>query len=488
MPVNSPIYLPLQQQEDTPDFSGQPHVGLIEGIQGTIAHDLQYGTTAQSIEALSDAIRPGKVLTSDEYEQSQWKRPGVTFPHGVSEARAKRSAERHDDQVTYQDQMSGMTNNVLSKAGRVAGNLIGFGMDPINIGAIGAAVASGGALSEPLAAAAAEYGTTAALGAKFATGALEGALATAPAVAMDYGSGTFYGEDPTMLHAVGALAINAALGGLLHTAFGSKAIIAKDSHYKAMETGVNQLESGKSVQADEAVQNGAYQAGIINDTRTANLTPEELEQQQLDQRQSMLSDMQERRAQLEPLDGFDDLKQKVDDQIAVLKGDKQIDSIPDDIVDPSDDIKGKPLNPTQILNGDYDADQIRGLHDENMVLAKNTSLQLNSNYAELLSNQIRVNPIDAVQLRGSAKKIMGFEGDNTTNVQELNDIKAQTPPDDVSDDIDELQRNVQDIREKLPEDLQDAFDEIGKIQGQHNKVADEVQNYVNCIKGGGIKL
>ena len=479
---NGNLYIPFPEEQDNVDFGGQPHVGLAEGINDVITHDLNFGTTAQAIGFLHDKIEPGNRLTPDEYEKSQWKRPNINFSGGVSEARAKRSSERYDANLQYQEKLSGMNKGVLSGVGKFAGNAIGFTLDPINFAAISAAVATGGLASEPLLAAAFEYGAVATLGAKFASGALEAGLATVPSAATDFGAGKFYGENPSALAALSSLAINAGIGGLLHTAFGPKRVITKTDHATALRTAADQLETGKKVSVDEILKNGAYQQDILDSIPDVARPQDEIDQDNVLRVNSMIKDLEERKTKLSGIEGHDDVKKIVDDHLDFLKKKVAGEDIATDIPKLPESLKPEPLTKDQILKGDYDIDQLRGNVPTTVAAAHSAYNKVIDNVATLTLDDVNNGPVSPDELHNASKKLQSFQSDSTADRQEQLNFQ-RTIDDSKEDNFDALRAHVDSIKSELPDDIKDTVDNVDDIQNDHNTVAKAIRDYADCIIG-----
>ncbi|MEE9458271.1 MAG: hypothetical protein V3V84_00745 [Candidatus Bathyarchaeia archaeon] len=492
------MFIQVPKEHDDLDSEGNPPIDVITGIQETQKHDMKFGTTAQLYATAYDHINPGKSLTTQEYENSQYKRPGVSFPNGVSEARAKRSADRHDANLNYQNTMSGLSNGFLRASSKFIGGTAAFVLDPLNLGAMALAGASAGALSAPLVGIAAEYGALASRGAQFVKGAYEGAAFVAPQTAVDFTAGKIYGEHPSVLTAVSSLAINAALGGVLMGAFGGR-IIDNTNQFHALKTSVDQLEAGAKVDVSEIIQDGAYQQDVINKLRKTQIRTSDLESQNVSRRTSAIEDLENIKKELDPIEGHDDVKAEVDRQIDLLKKD-----IPDEELDLSqpelpDSLKREPISSAKLIDGDYRIEELQGKMTENTLKARNAWEQMTDNLASLGMTSADKEPLTVSDLNAAASRTKSAENVNTFDPQEslqfdreTNKAREATQTGAFSDDqpglkelvdTQELKQDIKGFSEELPEDIKEHFDNIDNIEKSHNTISDALNALARCLIG-----
>lgn len=499
------MFISVPEEEDNSDLEGAPPVGVLRGTVDTAAHDLQFGTTSELIGMAHDGISPGKVLTHEDYEDSQWKRPGISFPKGVSEARAKRSADRFDANQKYNFEMSGISNGFLSTTSKLVGGTLGFLADPLNLAASGLAIASAGTLSEPLLAAAAEYGITASLGARFATNALIALSSMAPQSATDFAAGTIYGEDPSVLSALSSLAINSCLGGLIGTVaskpiFGAlKRIIPSSEHFVALKSAVSQLEGGKRVKVDDILQNAAYQQEGIDRVAKTQFTPEELAKNQEVNRQLIVDDLENRKVEVDKLEGHEELKSQIDSQLNLLKNGEPSDEIKLDLPELPEELKRDRLSPKQLIDGDYDEARIRGAQTDEEKLVTDSWNQLTDNVVTVVMPEMSKGPVNLGQVKGTEADLKSEKSDNIYDPQEQlqydreteqakQDTQIGTFSDNEVDlkeptDLEDLKKETKALAEHLPEEMQEHLDNIEDIEKDHNTIADAMEKYSDCING-----
>lgn len=493
------MFIQVPQEHDDLDSEGNAPINLITGIQQTEKHDIKFGTTAQLITMAYDGINPGKSLTSPDYENSTFKRPGITFPQGVSEARAKRSADRYDANIHYQNTMSGLNNSFLRGSSKVVGSIAAFSVDPLNIAAMALAGASAGVLSEPLTAIAAEYGGIASRGAQFTKGAFEAAAATAPAGAVDFTAGKVYGENPTVLHAVQSLGINAALGGILMGAFGGR-IVDHSNHFNALKTATDQLEAGAKVDVEPIIKDGAYQQDTINKLRATQAKVSDVEPLNVSRRTSAIKDLENIKEELAPIKGHDDVKVQLDKQIDLLKSD-----IPDEELDLSqpempESLQREPISTAKLIDGDYRMEELQGKLPEDTLKAKISWEKMVDNLASIGMAGADKEPLTVDDLNAASSKMQSPDNVNSFDPQEqiqfdreAKEAKDQTqegtftddePKLKEPDDVDDLKQDIKPYADELPADIKEHYNNINDIQESHDTIADAIEKYADCINEG----
>lgn len=493
------MFIQVPKEHDDLDSEGNAPINMITGIQETEKHDIKFGTTAQLLTMAYDGINPGKSLTSNDYEKSAFKRPGITFPHGVSEARVKREADRYDANIHYQNTMSGLNNSFLRGTSRIIGGIAAFTVDPLNIGAMALAGASAGVLSEPLLAVAAEYGGLARRGAQFVKGAYEAAAATAPAGAVDFTAGKVYGEHPTVLHAVQSLGINAALGGILMGAFGGR-IIDNTNHFNALKTASDQLEAGAKVDVEPIIKDGAYQQDMANKFRATQQPVSDVEPLNVTRRTNAIEDLENIKEELAPVEGHDDVKAELDKQIDLLKSD-----IPDEELDLSqpempESLQREPISTEKLIDGDYRMEELQGKLSEDTLKAKTSWEKMVDNLASIGMAGADKEPLQVEDLQAASSKMQSPDNVNAFDPQEqtqfdreAKEAKDQTQTgaftdDDPGlkepDDVDDLKQDIKAYADELPDDIKDYYNNINDIQESHNTIADAIEKYSDCITEG----
>lgn len=499
------MFIQVPKEYDDLDSEGQPPVGFWTGAAITEKHDIHFGTTAQIATMAYDGINPGKSLTSDEYEKSEYKRPGVTFPHGVSEARAKREAQRYDANLEYEETISGMNNTLLRWGSKGIGMIAAFTVDPVNLGAMAIGVRPAAALSVPLLTAAAKYGSLAVRGARFVPGGVEAAAATLPLTAVDYIAGTVYGEHPSALHAAAALGLNASLGGVLHSLFGGIGgrAIENSNHFEALKTSVNQLDAGNKVNVQEIIQDGAYQQDLINKGKMVdifkNISAEEIEEQNVIRRTNVVNNLEDIKKDLKSVKGYNDVKTVLDKYINLLKND-----IPDKELNleqpemPESLIK-KPISTKKLINGDYRLNELLGKRTAGALKAKVAWENMVDNLAAVAVDGMDKEPLTMTQLKAASNRTKSYENINSVDPQEdvqfeqeVNNAKETTQTGAFEDDdpglktptdeeITDLKNEIKAFSDELPDDIKDYYNNIDDIEESHNIIADALEKFAACI-------
>lgn len=184
----------------------------------------------------------GKWMSHDDYEDSEFKRPGINFPHGVAEGVARLAASKYDSKSASEEIMSNMNNGILPWSARAVGSAIGFAADPVNIGStllvpelVGVKSAETAyALSDLSPIARVKY-----IGTVAAKGAAEGALISTPSTLTQSDKEMNLGQSPDVLNYLTSIGTGAAIGGVVRGLGGAWNLISKDGFNAARSASIN---------------------------------------------------------------------------------------------------------------------------------------------------------------------------------------------------------------------------------------------------------
>jgi hypothetical protein len=254
-------YMYTPKPEDNPNYGVNPDPGVVIGTILSTGNAISFGLTSGIIDLAERGLDTSPSLSKEEFNRSEYKRPGLEFHNGVNIDSAKRAAERYDAKLEYQQTVGAIDNSFLRGTSQFVGSSVGFALDISNLFflykvpmlTLGRAAPYLAKLAEkPLAATAAKVGV----------GFGEGVAIMAPQEAATFAADKFYGEDPGLLHPLINLGLAGVLGGVVRGVFGFKEPITANADNIAKQTAVNQLSSGKSVRVNEIMQHGAYEADV----------------------------------------------------------------------------------------------------------------------------------------------------------------------------------------------------------------------------------
>jgi len=214
------IYIP--EQEYDPNISEKyfstTKVGSLDVLGATLDQHFYYNplnVADRFFEQRQAEIERGKILSPDEYKESEYYRPGIEVgPQGMKEGVAKLLAERQDKRdafnLTLSRSRGGFRLGALQFATGIAASLL----DPINIASAFLPVVS----TARAASFAARYGKT---GGRFATGVTDGVVGASLLeipinLQANYEQDNDYGLMDSFLN----VTFGGVMGGGLHVGFG----------------------------------------------------------------------------------------------------------------------------------------------------------------------------------------------------------------------------------------------------------------------------
>ena len=191
---------------------------------------------------------PSRLLSQDEWKQSEYFREGLSFPDGVKEPVARIQAERYDDRKIRKDVLSRAPSGWFKWPATLAVSLAASLLDPINVASAYIPIVPQAARL----AMAARVGKT--MG-RLATGAAEGAAGAAMLEPLVYGAAKQeQDEDYSLYNSLMNIAFGTVFGGGLHVASGAIGDVISRVQYKTRETAlrvaVAQLGEGKQVNVE----------------------------------------------------------------------------------------------------------------------------------------------------------------------------------------------------------------------------------------------
>lgn len=268
MPDNEFLPLPTPPMDNDIDIEEAPPTPRLQGIAleaysnvGSFAEDLGINKLS---ELATREFDPGRTMSSEEYEKSIYKVPGLNFPTGVPLNVARSRSNRYQDKLETQELLGNMEPGFLSFASRRVGDFIAL--------AIGSALPSTkllGAVSRPLLggklfpwlATKLESSSWKLLAAKGAVGVAEGGVIAVPFALSQYKNDLDLGQDDGYLSLVANEALGAGLGGAYRMGFGfDPPLIAPEEHQNAIDAATVQMFNGKPAYVEPLIENGAYQS------------------------------------------------------------------------------------------------------------------------------------------------------------------------------------------------------------------------------------
>jgi len=313
--INKP-FIEVPRFEDNPGFGEDQRQGFITGTYAALEHELDYGLTRSTIDIAKKLFDTSEFLSPEEYNKSEYKRPGLNFGNGVHLETAKRAADRYDKKLEYEQTIGSMNNGFLRGTSQLVGGSIGFLLDPTNLAITAKIPMLVGAKAAPYVMKMAES-PLAKRALQAGLGFAEGAAIMAPQEIASFAADNMYGEDPGVLNPLINIGLGGVLGGAIRGAFGFREHITTNVDNVAKETAVNQLAAGKSVRVDELMRHGAYEADLRamerNNIAAMPKTREQLFVENLGDRiradnqarnaEAFISDLQKSREELLPLTG-----------------------------------------------------------------------------------------------------------------------------------------------------------------------------------------
>jgi predicted nucleic acid-binding Zn-ribbon protein len=259
---------PLPQQSVPEELNAETHPATSRLVGGALsAYNSFFGTPVTmgfnwAQESLTKELDPGRFLTSEEYEKSEFKVPGLNFPNGVSQNVAKLRKNRARINQVKDNAINNMPAGFLSWAAENVGALVGtmgaFAVDPI-AGGIAATTTSLTSRAVPWLLSKLE-GTFAKAAVRGGIGFGEGAAISLPITIPQYENERELGQDQGALSILANSAIFGAFGSALRLGFGfDRGVIKQRENLRAQEVAIDHLTNGKPAYIEPVIKNGAYQ-------------------------------------------------------------------------------------------------------------------------------------------------------------------------------------------------------------------------------------
>lgn len=258
---------PFVQPASTGDIEG----AIISGEQAVINSPLGAAVAVIKDQQAND-FNPGPHLTQQEWKNSEWFRPGLSAPkEGINENQAKINADRIDAKNARESALSRMTPGFLSSTSRLIGGTLGFALGNAPALAFFPEIS---AVTEGLLGTDAALGinTLARLGGRAVGGAVAGAVTDIPNAVSRVAADNFFGEDTSIMSAIGEIGTMAALGGVLHGVFGTTHVISSESNDIAKQLAVSQALESKFTNVMPVIKNGYRQARQGEASQIAEVT------------------------------------------------------------------------------------------------------------------------------------------------------------------------------------------------------------------------
>lgn len=289
-------YKPQFDAQDAYNFSPPEQTTLGQGFLQSVSesmmtnpisnlgYDIAYG--------YDKYIANSPFLTPSQLKEKGLVRPGVSFPDGTKENVAQLVIDRHDADQQRQTLINNMNPGFISETAKVAGNIIGFSLDPVNAAA---SVLAPELIGAKVAISLGKGAKMIGLGAKstrLATGALEGSAAVLPQEIFNIPSSRLRQENESIAQGFLNIGLGAGLGGLLHLGFGKSApIFDSDINKTAHETAIGQIVEGKQTHVEPLIKQGAYESAKgMDEAEAKGLAPS---------RDDMASDLSDAKTQLQ---------------------------------------------------------------------------------------------------------------------------------------------------------------------------------------------
>lgn len=293
-------YIPDNALQDTSEFEPTPQTGLFQGARVSAMDTLSNSPVADFLASsrleLTKHFSPGKFLSQSDWKKSDFFRPGLSFPKGVSANVAKLSADRIDVEDRRQAELDNMPSGLLSSGSRFVGNTLGFLLDPVNAAASVLAPEYIGVRAAGTLAKVADSGALIKRAAAAGVGATEGAAITAPFALSQFATDDLYGQNPSAITALATIGLGAAFGGVVGGAFGARSVMPNLYNKTAMQTAAGQLASGKAVDVGDIIQQGYHEGRVQEDAipRETTLENKVLLKEKMAKNESELQDTTEK--------------------------------------------------------------------------------------------------------------------------------------------------------------------------------------------------
>ena len=246
------------------DFSPKSETSRTEGLALSVASSLKSSPVSNlAFDAeygYDKYLSDSPVISNDEIKKNASYRPGFKFPNGVKQNVMDLMAKQFDENKKREVLLSNMPPGLLSSGSKMAGDAIGFLLDPINLGATVLAPELIGTKVAPVLGSIAKYIGLGSKSAKAAAGAVEGVALMTPQEAVNYPTSKLKQDPETALDAMLNMGLSAGIGSVFHLKFG-KSLPLFDSaiDQQAKETAVSQFISGKKITVDPLVTQGIYE-------------------------------------------------------------------------------------------------------------------------------------------------------------------------------------------------------------------------------------
>ena len=257
------IYFP--EQKDDPNLREQyfdfARAGTLDVLGATLDETLYYNPASALGRLLEQKLgsgRKGTILSADEYQESEFFRPGIEVgDEGITTGLASLLADRHDERSRFQSTLSRSRGGIGLGAAQFGVAIAGSFLDPLNVASV--FIPSVGAAR--FASLSARYGTSRS---KIATGIVDGAIGAAVIEPLVIGAAVAEQDrDYGFMDSFMNVAVGAALGGSINAVTGG---ISSFGRYRRQR----QLSRLNAVEADTAQRISITQ--VMNDEEV-NLAP-----------------------------------------------------------------------------------------------------------------------------------------------------------------------------------------------------------------------
>lgn len=465
--------------DDNDTFAPAPQTGYWRGLQ-VAAEEGFAGSISGLINTgkaeFDQILNPGRILSEEDYKNSEYYRPDLKVDGPISENVARIRAQARDDSVIRQQQLAAMPRGILSSGTKLAGNLIGFAMNPINIAATGAAAFWAGKASTTVMAALEESATAAQVAARTAIGAAEGAAIVTPDTLIRYQTEKVLGENPSGLAALVTVGVGAALGGAIHGTFGSIKPITPDSYMKAKETAVNQMKDGKSVNVAPILKDGYRTQRMVENAKVeeGDVPRETIERENEDLR-NQIAERQEKLA-------FFNEAKKTEDLNIVVKGREQL--VAEEITAAEEEGRlARPEDITDYTRGNQLDDYRLQLSDE----IDNLEKRIANNEAYIGTRAIAGEPVTHQELKNASLTQDSWKQDQEIDLNKDASFvsEAKAAEGSPEEHLQFLENDVNSLRDlgKLNEEDEAIVNDVKLNRDKFERFKDILEQAKNCLKG-----
>jgi len=257
------IFFP--EQKDDPNLREQyfdfARAGTLDVLGATLDETLYYNPASALGRLLEQKLgsgRKGTVLSAEEYQDSEFFRPGIEVgDEGITTGLASLLADRHDERRDFQSTLSRSRGGIGLGAAQFGVAIAGSFLDPLNV----ASVFIPSVAASRFASLSARYGTSRS---KIATGVVDGAIGAAVIEPVVIGAAIAEQDrDYGLMDSFLNVAVGAALGGSINAVTGG---ISSFGRYRRQR----HLARLSAVEADQAQRISIAQ--VMNDEEV-NLSP-----------------------------------------------------------------------------------------------------------------------------------------------------------------------------------------------------------------------